>query len=289
MVGHVAGNAEQRAADINAAFADPAVSGVFCAIGGDHSNQLLNYIDFDTVRENPKPLVGYSDVTVLLCAMLSTAGVTGFYGPTVLTGLAEFPEPFAYTMKHLHAALFTTLPSGRIQPSAEWTDEYLEWSEKRDLLRPRRRQPNFGPKVLRGGTATGPLVGGCLPSLMHLRGTRFWPNFDSAILFLETPEGNYTPADADSHLCDLELTGVFDVISGMVVGRPYGYTPEMRANLESVIVQRTRRWAFPILTSLDFGHTEPMVTLPLGIMAKIDSYALEFRLLESGCTDCVVC
>ena len=281
---HVAGTAEQRAADINAAFADSGVSAIFCAIGGDHSNQLLHHIDFRAVSENPKPLVGYSDITVLLCALLSAAGVTGFYGPTVLTGLAEFPKPFDYTMKHLRGALFSTRPAGPILPSKEWTDEFLEWGQQQDLRRARRCRPNPGPKALRAGLATGPLVGGCLPSLMHLRGSRFWPNFDRSILFWETPEGDYMPADADSHLCDLELSGVFDAINGMIVGRPYGYTLEMCAALEAVILERTNRWTFPILADLDFGHTEPMTTLPLGVMATLDAGALEFRLLEPGCS-----
>lgn len=283
VTGHVAGTANQRAADLNAAFAQPEVRAIFCAIGGDHSNQLLNLLDFDLIRENPKPLVGFSDITVLQLALLARSGLTSFYGPTVLTGLAEFPQPLPYTLDHLRRALFTTTPLGLIEPSASWTDEYLDWGEKADLIRPRSLSLNRGPRALKEGVAVGQLMGGCLPSLMHLRGTHYWPDFEGALLFWEIPEGRYGPAEVDSHLADLELVGVFARIRGMLVGRPYQYTDAMRAELDAVILERTSGFGFPILIDLDFGHTDPISTMPVGARAELDTGRLLLNILEPGC------
>jgi muramoyltetrapeptide carboxypeptidase LdcA involved in peptidoglycan recycling len=245
------------------------VRAIFCTIGGDHSNQLLSSLDFELVRENPKPLIGFSDITVLQLALLARARLITFYGPTVLTGLAEHPRPFPYTIDHLRRALFSARPLGEMVASAAWTDEYLEWSLKADLTRARRIRPNSGPRTLRGGAATGRLIGGCLPS----------------ILFWEIPEGGYGPPEVDSHLTDLELVGVFDRIGGMIVGRPYQYTARMRAELDAVILERTARYPFPILIDLDFGHTDPVFTLPIGAVAEIDADRRSLTILEAGCAE----
>jgi muramoyltetrapeptide carboxypeptidase len=285
VTGHVAAAAEMRAADLNEAFADDGVRAIFCAIGGDHSNQLLPYLDLGRARADPKPLVGYSDITVLQLALLARAQLVTFYAPTVLSGLAEYPEPFAYSLRHLRQALFTTTPPGVMAPSSEWTDEYLEWATQDDLLRARRLQPNPGPRPLRSGVAAGTLVGGCLPSVMHLRGTRWWPSFKGALLFWETPEGGYGPAEVDSHLADLELSGVFAQINGMLVGRPYRYSAGMRTAFDAVILERTRSYRFPILVDLDFGHTDPVFTIPIGAHAEMDAARAIFEITEAGCAN----
>jgi muramoyltetrapeptide carboxypeptidase len=280
---HVAGSAQQRADDLNDAFKDPEVRAIFCAIGGDHCNQVLPYVDWAALRRDPKPIVGFSDITVLLWAVLARTGVRSFYGPTVLTGLAEYPSDLDYTREHLVAALLSGEPQGFIRSSEAWTDEYLEWSVMADLVRPRRLTPNAGPRTLRRGKAQGMLVGGCLPSIMHLRGTPYWPELEGAILFWETPEGGYTPADVDSHLADLKLSGVFDQIAGMVIGRPYAYDQPARAEFERIVLQSTREWAFPIICDMDFGHTDPVCTLPIGASAALDGDATHLILQQSGC------
>lgn len=282
---YTAGSAEERAADLNGAFSDPEVRGIFCAIGGDHCNQVLPHIDWSAIAADPKPLVGYSDITVLQLAILACTGIRSFYGPTVLTGLAEFPDVFPYTRDSLRTALFTTEPAGVVIPADEWTDEYLEWATKSDTERRRRLTPNAGPRSLRGGAARGQLVGGCLPSIMHLRGTPYWPTLDGAVFFWETPEGGYTASDADSHLTDLRLSGVFDQISAMLIGRPYWYDQAERDELDQVILECTRNWDFPIICDLDFGHTDPVFTLPIGAEIQVEADALQIVLLESGCDE----
>ncbi|MBU2101476.1 LD-carboxypeptidase, partial [Patescibacteria group bacterium] len=172
--------------------------------------------------------------------------------------------------------------------STTWTDEVLDWFEKKDLERPRKMQDNNGWQWIKDGEATGPIMGGCITSIMHLRGTEYWPDFSGSILFWETPESSddftsgENPENIDSYLTDLELSGVFDSISGMIVGRPFGYAEDSEKKLIEIIENRTRKYTFPILYNVNIGHSDPMITVPIGVQAWINSKNNSFEILESG-------
>lgn len=179
-------------------------------------------------------------------------------------------------------------PIGKIKPSKAWTDEILDWFKKDDLKRPRKMKKNEGWQWLKAGKAEGHILGGCITSMMHLRGTKYWPDFSGNILFWEIPEsGNdftksESPGDIDAHLTDLELSGVFKQIKGMVIGRPFGYTKEQVRQLIKIIKERTEDYKFPILFNIDIGHSDPIITVPIGVKVKIDSYKNLFEFIESG-------
>jgi muramoyltetrapeptide carboxypeptidase LdcA involved in peptidoglycan recycling len=283
---HTAGTARERASDLHDMFADNTVKAIVCAIGGNHSNQLLPLLDFDLIRSHPKIFVGYSDITVLHLAMLSRAGLQTFYGPALLTQFGENPQPLAYTRDNFLRCVMSPEPLGRLAPSRRWTEEFLDWGRKADMGRPRRLKPNPGPVWLSPGRARGALLGGCITSLMHLRGTPYWPKLDGAIFFWETPEGSdpgrgRSVADIESCLADLVLSGVFDQISGMVVGRPYGYGAEDTSALRAAVRRALGSRRMPVLFGADIGHTDPMLTLPMGVQARLDSSG-EFSILEAG-------
>ncbi len=286
--GYTAGTPEERAADLNQFFADPEVSAIVSFIGGNHSNQLLRYLDFEMIRANPKVFVGYSDITVLHLALYTQAQLITFYGPAALTQFAESPEILSYTRRHFERALMQPEPIGVIEPSTEWTDEVLNWFERQDLERPRQMKPNPGYVWLRQGVANGPILGGCISSLAHLRGTQYWPDFSGSIFFWEIPESDddfrrgEPLGNIDAILTDLDLSGVFAQIVGMVIGRPYGCTTEEVQQLRQVILERTKDYSFPILFGVDIGHTDPMVTVPLGVEGRLDSSKNKFLITESG-------
>lgn len=288
--GYTAGSAKERAKDINTFFKDDEVKAIISFIGGNHSNQLLEYIDFDLIRKNPKIFIGYSDVTVLHLSLLTKANLTTFYGPSALNQLAENPKILDYTREYLFKATMSSRPIGAVIPSKEWTDEVLDWFTKADQKRPRKMKKNIGWEWLKDGGAKGPMIGGCISSLMHLRGTEFWPNFSNAIFFWETSESandfsKGEPIDLiDALLTDLRLSGVFDKIGGMVVGRPFGYSEEDSLKLKDLIIEKTKKYNFPILFGADFGHTDPMITIPIGVTAKLNSKEDKFEIIES----CVV-
>ncbi|RME55974.1 LD-carboxypeptidase [Candidatus Parcubacteria bacterium] len=211
---------------------DKEVKAIFSFIGGNHSNQVLEYLDFSLIKRNPKIFLGYSDATVLHFALHTKANLATFYGPAVLTQFAENPRTLSYTENYFRKALMHTDPIGKIKPSTYWTDEVLDWFKKEDLKRPRRMERNKGWQWLRRGKAEGPILGGCITSMLHLRGTEYWPDFRGSIFFWETPEsGNdFTKGEKveniDSHLTDLELSGVFKNIRGMVIGRFFGHSEQ---------------------------------------------------------------
>ena len=126
------------------------------------------------------------------------------------------------------------------------------------------------------------MVGGCIESLQHLRGRPFWPDFEGAILFLETSEGKPSPARVDGMLMDYENMGVFAKLSGLLFGRPMKYSDAEKAELRRVIAERTAAYAFPVVSDMDFGHTAPQFVLPIGCRARIDTKNESFEILEAA-------
>lgn len=280
--GYLSGTPEQRAQDIHSLFADPEVKAIIAAIGGNHSCHLLPLLDWDLIRRNPKVFMGYSDVTVLNLAIYAQTGLVTFNGPALMTDLAEFPAPLPYTVEYLERILCRPEPVGIVEPSPVWTDEFLDWGQKLDLTRARHFQPSSGWNWLKGGCARGRLIGGCLESMQHLRGTPYWPDMTEAILFFETSEEVPTPAWVDAVLQDYENMGVFDRIAGLLVGRPLGYTPEQKEQLDAVLLERTQRYGFPIASNVDFAHTAPQFTLPIGCLAEMDGDRRRLTILEAA-------
>ena len=135
---------------------------------------------------------------------------------------------------------------------------------------------------LRSGISEGVLVGGCIESLQHLRGTRYWPNLDGAILFLETSEEAPSPARVDGILMDYENMGVLEGLAGLLFGRPMSYSESDKEALRQVVAERTAGFDFPVICDMDFGHTAPQFILPIGCRARIDSQALTFSILETA-------
>ncbi len=278
--GFVAGTPEQRAADIHEAFLDPDVSVVLAAIGGYNSNQLLPHLDFDLIAAHPKVLQGYSDITWLLWAVAARSGLRTFHGPALVPELGEFPEVLPCTARSLRAAWFGEEPAP-FSPAEAWTDEFLDWFVRADLARPRTLVPGAGWRVLRDGRAEGWLFGGNLETIAwHLRGSSLWPDLEGALLFLEISEDAPSPAAVDSYLTDLEHLGVFEQAQGLLFGRPLRYPADQREALLTVVRRRTERSGIPVLADVDIGHTDPMLTLPLGARARLDTSVPEFRLLE---------
>ena len=278
--GHVSDTPENRAADLHQLFLDPEVKVVVAAIGGDHACHLLPRLDFDLLRRHPTGLVGFSDITVLNVAIWQQTGLVTFNGPAILTDFAEWPNMFSYTERYFLKALCESSPVGLIEPAAWWTEEFQQWEEMADRTRPRVRRPSPGWTWLKEGTAEGSLIGGALSSLEHLRGTRYWPDWEGAILFIETTEEKPPPERVDSLLMDYENMGVLGKIQGLLVGRPMYYSPDEKVALRQVLLTRTKQFHFPIISDMDFGHTAPQFTIPIGCRGRINSPDRTFEILD---------
>jgi muramoyltetrapeptide carboxypeptidase len=158
----------------------------------------------------------------------------------------------------------------------------LDWGKREDLTRARTGQPSGGWTWLRGRSAEGSLVGGCLGSMEHLRGTPYWPELDGAILFLETCEEKLSPRRVGRHPPGLREYSAFGRIRGLLCGHPYGYAPEEREQLHEAILERTERYDFPVVADTNSGHTSPMFTLPEGCRAVIDVGRERFEIVEAA-------
>lgn len=284
-VGYASAIPKERADDLMQAFLDPEVKAIMSFIGGYCSNQILQYLDFELIKKNPKILIGYSDTTVPLLSIYNQTGLQTYYGPAALTQFGENPDVFEYTLDYFNKALVGEKHIGEILPSKFWTDQVLDWFKKLDEKAPREIQKNEGWMWLKNGKAEGKLIGGCLVSLINLAGTKYWPDFQNSILFWETPEsdGNMYSglslakiADSLEHLAQLN---VFKQISGMIIGRPVGYSKEDTNKLISYLETYFSDYDFPILYNVDFGHTDPMITIPIGAPGSLDSDTGKFQIL----------
>ncbi len=280
-----------RADDLMGAFADPSIKAIISTIGGDDSIRILPYLDLDTIRANPKVFLGYSDTTISHLACLK-AGLVSFYGPSIMAGFGENGGLFPYMVNSVRKTLFSSAPIGEIAPNrAGWTVEILDWAEPKNQSRRRKLNPSQGWKVLQGaGVRRGHLVGGCFEVLDWLRGTDYWPAPDlwqNAILFLETSEEAPSPIEVLRGLRSYAAMGILERLSGILFARPGGEVPPAQfAEYDQAILEVVAREEgltdLPVISGMDFGHTDPMFVLPYGVQAEIDCGTGRFAILEGA-------
>ncbi|WP_417584595.1 S66 family peptidase [Pelagibacterium sp.] len=281
----LAENPAARAADIMTAFADPRIKGIFASIGGDDSARLEPFLDLSVLSANPKILIGYSDTTALHFACLK-AGVQSFYGPSVMSGFAENAGISPTTEASFRAVVMNGHPHTLPWAQEGWTDQMLDWADPTNQHRARQRQPSSGPKTLRGsGTVSGRLIGGCLEVLEMIKATPWWPPldyWDGAVLFLETSE---EAPDADRvrrWVRNFAAQGILDRVSAVLLSRPAGMDSEGQAAQELAVLgvlDERGLFELPLICNLDFGHTDPIVTLPYGGQVSIECQTSKVSLL----------
>ncbi len=284
---------QRRADDLNAAFADPLIKAVFITIGGDDSVRILEYLDLDVIRTNPKIIMGYSDATTLL-TYLNQQGIVTFHGPAIMAGFAQLgamPDDFTH---HLRTLLMTSFDDYTYKPYGVYTQRYLDWNNPVNAgqVEP-LQQDTIGWQWLQGeGRVQGHLFGGCIEVLEFLKSTRYWPEpsfWDNRILFFETSEEAPPVHAIQRWLRNYGIQGVFQRISGIMFGRARDYTSEQKADLVEMIHNLLSVEfdcaELPVVANLDFGHTDPQWILPLGTLAEIDCSKRQVRLLECPTTD----
>lgn len=271
-------NPVARAEDVMRAFADPSISAVITSTGGGDAIRLLPHLDLSVIANNPKIFLGYSDATVLHLACLK-AGITSFYGPTVMAGFAENGGMHDFTISAVRQMLFSSESPGKLPKNAAgWTDERLEWSVPGNQLKRRRLQWSSPPKVWQGsGRVRGSLIGGCAETLEMIKGTALWPPLDywtGALLFYETSEEAPAPSTVARWLRNFGAQGILREIAGVLLGRPGGGVPPEQHDAYGAVIARVMAeygaHRTPLISGLDFGHTDPMTVLPYGATAEID-------------------
>lgn len=276
---------EARAKDLMDAFENPDIKAIFSCIGGDDSIRLLPYIDFDVIRKNPKIFMGYSDSTIthLICYK---AGITSFYGPSVLAELAENIKIVDYTRDYIKKTLFSSSPIGLIPAAEKWTGERVEWTEDNKNVSKAMKE-NLGYEFLQGtGIARGRLFGGCIEVLEMAKGTILWPkesSFDDTILFFETSEETPHPDNLLYWLRNYGAQGILQKAKAILFAKPYQgkYYDEYKEIIRT-IVNENKLYNIPIVYNMTFGHNQPMCIIPYGCLAEVDCENKTFSILESG-------
>ena len=272
---HAAGSPRQRADALHTFFLDPDIHAIMAFWGGLHTHQMLEFVDWDLIKAHPKPLIGYSDMTCLLNAVTHRAGLVTFLGPAVIT----FAKPtlFEYSWDCFAQMLLgpCTLPHAFL-PAPTYSDNaWYSHPDKRMI-----QTPSAGWRTWREGQAQGRSVGGNLGVLLLLAGTPYWPDLQDAILILEDDESE-TPQTLWRMFTQARHMGLFSQIKGLVIGRfPQAVGLGPQDPLEAILDWALADFEGPVLLDLDCGHTDPLMTLPLGVECRLDATAKTFAVLE---------
>ncbi len=251
---------ESRIEDLHDAFSNKNVRAVITVIGGFNSNQLLKYLDWDLIKNNPKIFCGYSDITVLNDAILAKTGLVNYYGPHYSTFGQKLY--FDYTLEYFKKCLFSDDPF-EIKVSSKWSDD--SWFEDQDN---RILEDNQGTIVINEGRAKGTVVGGNINTFNLLQGTEFFPEINDSLLFIEDDAGT-NPVTFDRDLQSLIHLPDFGKVKGILIGRfqkASGLTKEL---LAKIVKTKKELNDIPVVSGIDFGHTDPKITFPIGGEAEI--------------------
>ncbi len=267
---------EHRAEDLNDAFADKNVKAILTVIGGFNSNQILDLIDYETIKQNPKIFCGFSDITVLSEAIYARTGLVTYSGPHYSSFGME--KGFEYEMEYFKKMFFQE-DEFELTSSEEWSDDaWFMDQENREFIK------NDGMFVINDGQAEGEMVGGNLCTLNLLQGTKYMPNIENKILFLEddgSEAANFL-VTFDRDLQSLIHTPEFKTVKALVLGRAQKASNMTKEKWTKMIKNKPELKNIPVIAGADFGHTTPIFTFPIGGYAKLKAKEGKIKLTVKG-------
>ncbi|MFH0739632.1 MAG: S66 peptidase family protein [bacterium] len=253
---------ESRVEDLHEAFADKSIKAIITVIGGFNCNQLLRYLDWELIKNNPKIFCGYSDITALNNAIFTKTGLVNYSGPHY----SSFGEKlyFDYTLDYFKKCLMAE-DSFDILPAKQWSDDawYMN-QEDRTLI------DGEGFWLINKGEAFGTILGANLCTLNLLQGTEYFPNLQESILFLEDDDESL-PHTFDRDLQSLIHQPGFEGVRGIVMGRFQRVSKMTEDLLRQIIKTKKELGNMPIVANVDFGHTCPRITFPIGGELKLSA------------------
>jgi muramoyltetrapeptide carboxypeptidase len=247
-------------------FADKEVEGIFALRGGFGSIHVAPLLDYKLIQANPKVLIGYSDITILLNAIHVKTGLVTFHGPTATSPFSDYTlAELRKVLCEAHTAIpLAAPPKNELKPGVV---------ERRNRI-----------KKISEGRARGRLVGGNLYCLLRMLGTPYAPDFNSSILFLE--ECGEKPYKIDGMLTQLRLAGVLQCVAAVVLGKFLAkpMLPDSELALEQLFADTFGDLQIPVIRGLMIGHISDQATIPIGVEASIDSDASQLILHENAVT-----
>lgn len=251
---------ESRVEDLHRAFQDKSVKAILTVIGGFNSNQLLKFIDWNLIKDNPKIFCGFSDITALNNSIYAKTGLVTYSGPHYSSFGQELY--FDYTLEYFKKCLFSG-ESLEIKPSSDWSNDPWYMDQKaRNLIK------NPGWLVINEGKSEGTSLGANLCTFNLLQGTEYMPELKGSVLFLEDDETSQ-PHDFDRNLQSLIHLPAFSGVKGIVIGRFQKASKMTNENLIKIIETKSEVKEIPVIANVDFGHTDPKITIPIGGEVKI--------------------
>lgn len=252
---------QSRVEDLHNAFLDPNVKAILTSIGGYNCNQILPYVDFELIKENPKIICGYSDITALSNAIYAKTGLVTYSGIHFSTwGMEQYSS---YNREKFTACL-SSGEEYKVDYLDYWTDDlWFMDQDNRSVYR------NSGPYVINQGQSQGTILGGNLCTLNLLQGTEFIPDLTGSIIFIEDDNMSGKAGDFYAQVFDRDLESLtqhrgFEKVRGIVIGRFQHNTNISKAVLTSIVKNKSALSDIPVVADYDFGHTNPILTFPIG-------------------------
>jgi len=279
------GTIKERAEELNQLIRNPEIKCIMSTIGGMNSNSILPYIDYEAFRENPKIIIGYSDVTAILLAIYAKTGISTFYGPALVASFGEFPPFVDYTYEYFKDMLIEDKPLPYEFPMPEyWTDEYIDWSQQD---REKEKRKNQWITVYEG-IARGRLIGGNLNTMMGIWGSQYMPEIkEGDILFIEDSLKDAATVERSFSL--LKLNGVLDKVSGIILGK-HELFDDMKTGRKpyEILLEVLGERKLPFIADFDCCHTHPMLTLPIGVEVELDAANKKVKMLSKVFCDSTI-
>lgn len=273
------GTIKERVDELNDLIRNPQIKCIMSTIGGMNSNSILPYIDYEAFKKNPKIIIGYSDITAILLAIYAKTGINTFYGPALVASFGEYPSFVDYTYRYFKEILIddTLIPYEFKMPEF-WTDEYINWA---DQNREKERHRNQWITV-NDGIVRGRLIGGNLNTMQGVWGSEYMPEIkEGDILFIEDSLKDAATIERSFSL--LKLNGVFDKVSGIILGK-HELFDDMKTGRKpyEILLEVLNNRKIPCIADFDCCHTHPMLTLPIGVEIELDATNRKISMIK-GC------
>lgn len=254
---------QDRVDDLHAAFSDEAVKAIFVARGGMNCNQILPYLDFGLIAKNPKIIIGYSDITAIINAIYAKTGIITYSGPGFSSlKSVEFNED-DFTYKYWYNTLFTNNPI-EVLPAKNIVDESYKSGKPESI-----EYVSDGFWVINEGVSEGTIIGSNLCTLNLLQGTQYIPSLINSILFVED-DYESSAGHFDRDLESLTHLPDFDKVKGLVIGVFQADSNVNQETLTALIKNKPKLANMPVIANVNFGHTKPLLTFPIGGKAKLE-------------------
>jgi len=272
-----AGSIKERAEELNNLIRDPEVKCIMSTIGGMNSNSLLPYIDYEAFKKNPKIIIGYSDVTAILLAIYEQTGISTYYGPALVASFGELSPFVDSTYKYFKEITMDEIKIPYVFEIPQyWTDEYVNW-ETQDRGKEERENKWI---TIYEGVARGRVIGGNLNTMQGIWGSKYMPKIkDGDILFIE--DSLKDAATIERSFSFLKINGVFDRISGIILGK-HELFDDLKTGKKTyeILLEVLGDKRLPFIADFDCCHTHPMFTLPIGCEIELDATNKKVSIIE---------